>query len=179
MLRRMLLVFVSLSVFSSASSLSCRWMHHKFRQHSNNSLDLIERMAHTSTNTTEDAEVSFPHNLYNQASEASAEDKLRFTVQILEEMAALFEEDHSNASWEENTVDHFLIVVTQQADGLHSCIKSHGHKKKNKKLHMYFKRLSHILEQMGHSAESWELIRKEMKTHLMRADQLASSLLTN
>uniref|UniRef100_A0A8C3G0H9 Interferon a3-like n=1 Tax=Cyclopterus lumpus TaxID=8103 RepID=A0A8C3G0H9_CYCLU len=166
MLRRMLLVFVSLSVFSSASSLSCRWMHHKFRQHSNNSLDLIERMCH------ESAPVVFELIFFFQA-----EDKLRFTVQILEEMAALFEEDHSNASWEENTVDHFLIVVTQQADGLHSC--SHGHKKKNKKLHMYFKRLSHILEQMGHSAESWELIRKEMKTHLMRADQLASSLLTN
>uniref|UniRef100_A0A8C2ZD10 Interferon n=1 Tax=Cyclopterus lumpus TaxID=8103 RepID=A0A8C2ZD10_CYCLU len=169
MLRRMLLVFVSLSVFSSASSLSCRWMHHKFRQHSNNSLDLIERMAHTSTNTTEDAEVSFPHNLYNQASEASAEDKLRFTVQILEEMAALFEEDHSNASWEENTVDHFLIVVTQQADGLHSCIKSHGHKKKNKKLHI----IGPVLIMMIF------LCLKEMKTHLMRADQLASSLLTN
>ncbi|XP_056286094.1 interferon a3-like [Pseudoliparis swirei] len=178
MLSRMLLVFLSLSLFSSASSLSCRWMDHKFRQHSHNSLDLIERMAHNSTKTTEDVEVNFPHHLYSQASKASAEDKLRFTIQILEEMAALFEKDHSNASWEEITVDHFLIVVTQQADGLHSCVKSHGHKKQNKKLRMYFKRLSHIMEQMGHSAESWELIRKEMKTHLMRADQLASSLLT-
>ncbi|XP_075948929.1 interferon a3-like [Anarhichas minor] len=191
MLSRVLLVCLSLSLYSSASSLSCRWVDHKFRQHSRNSLDLIDTMvsallldiAHNSTNTTEDAEVNFPNDLYRQASKASlfffqAEDKLSFTVQILEEMAALFEEDHSNASWEENTVDHFLIVVTQQADGLHSC--SHGQKKKNKKLHMHFKRLSrHVLEQMGHSAESWELIRKEMKTHLMRADQLVLSLLTN
>ncbi|XP_031697172.1 interferon a3-like [Anarrhichthys ocellatus] len=180
MLSRVLLVCLSLSLYSSASSLSCRWVDHKFRQHSRNSLDLIDTMAHNSTNTTEDAEVNFPNDLYKQASKASAEDKLSFTVQILEEMAALFEEDHSNASWEENTVDQFLMVVTQQANGLHSCIKSLGQKKKNKKLHMHFKRLSrHVLEQMGHSAESWELIRKEMKTHLMRADQLVLSLLTN
>ncbi|XP_054455170.1 interferon a3-like [Anoplopoma fimbria] len=180
MFTRILLVCLSLSLYSSGSSLSCRWMDHKFRQHSKNSLDLIETMAHNSTNTTEHAEVNFPNDLYSQASRSSAEDKLSFTVHILEEMAALFEEDHSNASWEESTVDHFLILVTQQADGLHSCITSHGHKKKNKKLHMYFKRLSrHVLEQMGHSAESWELIRKQMKTHLTRADQLVSSLLTN
>ncbi|XP_031697171.1 interferon a3 [Anarrhichthys ocellatus] len=186
MLSRVLLVCLSLSLYSSASSLSCRWVDHKFRQHSRNSLDLIDTMAHNSTNTTEDAEVNFPNDLYKQASKASAEDKLSFTVQILEEMVALFEEDHSNASWEENTVDQFLMVVTQQANGLHSCVSrlyettvSHN-KKKNKKLHMHFKRLSrHVLEQMGHSAESWELIRKEMKTHLMRADQLVLSLLTN
>lgn len=51
-----------------------------------------------------------------------AEDKLHFTVQVLEEAAALFEEDHSNASWEENTVENFVNVVNQQADGLRSCV---------------------------------------------------------
>ncbi|KAI3372726.1 hypothetical protein L3Q82_023188 [Scortum barcoo] len=30
----------------------------------------------------------------------------------------------------------------------------------------------------GNSAEAWELIRNEIQTHLMRADLLASSLLT-
>ncbi|XP_050923075.1 uncharacterized protein LOC127139318 [Lates calcarifer] len=106
-----------------------------------------------STNSTEDAEVedtvAFPNDLYSQASKASAEDKLGFTVQVLEEMAVLFEEDHSAASWEESTVKDFVNIVTQQADGLHSCTGSHSHKKKNKKLHMYFKRLSgHVLERM-------------------------------
>nr|XP_040032887.1 interferon a3-like [Gasterosteus aculeatus aculeatus] len=180
MLCRMFSVFVCLSLYSSASSLSCRWVDHKFSHLSRTSMDLLDTLAHNSTNSTEDSENNFPNNLYSQASKASAEDKLRFSVQILEEMAALFEEDHSNASWEEQTVDHFLIVVTKQADSLHSCIKSHGHKRKNKKLQMYFKRLSHrVLEQMGHSAESWELIRKEMKAHLMKTDQLVLSLLSN
>ncbi|XP_051273606.1 interferon a3-like isoform X2 [Dicentrarchus labrax] len=172
------------SLYSAGSSLSCRWiMDHKFRQHSENSLALLDTMANNSTNTTEDAEVedtvAFPNLLYRQASKASAEDQLAFTVQILDETAALFEEDHSSASWEENTVEDFVNVVTRQADNLRSCIGSHGHKKKNTKLHMHFRRLSHhVLKKMGHSAEAWELIRKEIKTHLMRADQLVSSLLT-
>lgn len=53
-----------------------------------------------------------------------AEDKLAFTVQVLEEVAALFEEDHSSAaSWEESTVEDFVNVVTQQADGLRPCVR--------------------------------------------------------
>ncbi|XP_051273607.1 interferon a3-like [Dicentrarchus labrax] len=184
MLNRIFFVCLSLSLYSAGSSLSCRWiMDHKFRQHSENSLALLDTMANNSTNTTEDAEVedtvAFPNLLYRQASKASAEDQLAFTVQILNETAALFEEDHSSASWEENTVEDFVNVVTQQADNLRSCIGSHGHKKTNKKLQMYFMKLSsHVLKKMGHSAEAWELIRTEIKTHLMRADQLVSSLLT-
>nr|XP_033466962.1 uncharacterized protein LOC117247002 [Epinephelus lanceolatus] len=133
--------------------------------------------ASNSTNSTEDAEVddtvSFPNHLYSQASKASAEDKVAFTVQILEEMVALLEGGYSSASWEENTEENFLSVVSRQAVGLRSCTVHH---KESKKLHMYFKRLSsHVLEQMGHSAEAWELIRREMKSHLKRVDQLLLS----
>uniref|UniRef100_A0AAQ4PNL3 Uncharacterized protein n=1 Tax=Gasterosteus aculeatus aculeatus TaxID=481459 RepID=A0AAQ4PNL3_GASAC len=179
MLCRMFLVFVCLSLYSSASSLSCRWVDHKFSHLSRTSMDLLDTL------------VSGPllFWMFFKVSDCvytavhltdlllQAEDKLRFSVQILEEMAALFVEDHSNASWDEQTVDHFLFVVTKQADSLHSCIKSHGHKRKNKKLQMYFKRLSHHV--LDHSAESWELIRKEMKAHLMKTDQLVLSLLSN
>ncbi|KAF3704169.1 Interferon a3 [Channa argus] len=215
MLHRVFFVCLFLALCSAASSLSCNWMDHKFRQFSKNSLDLIDTMANNSTSTTggaeEDDTVTFPSDLYSQA-RASAEDKLGFTVQVLEEVVRLFEADHSSASWQESTVENFLNIVTRQAEGLRSCIGAHIHTKKNKKLHMYFKRLSHhVLENkasfsidlsndnthihlviiigliiehqinsslQGHSAEAWELIRKEIKTHLLRTDQLVSSLLT-
>ncbi|XP_035469301.1 interferon a3-like [Scophthalmus maximus] len=178
-----LFVCLCLGLYSAGSALSCRWMDHKFRQYSENSLDLLRTMAHNSTNSTEEAEVeetvAFPNDLYSQASKASAEDRLGFTVQVLDEVVVLFEEDHSSASWEERGVENFLNVVTQLADGLRSCLKSHSHKKKSKKLQMYFKRLSrHILERMNHSAESWELIRMEIQSHLLRTVPLVSSLLT-
>lgn len=99
----------------------------------------------TNSNTTEDT-VAFPNDLYRQALNASvshtahietcgfhrifnkrllllqAEDKMAFTVQVLNETAALFEEDYSAASWDENTVDNFVNVITQQADSLRSCV---------------------------------------------------------
>ncbi|CAJ1080120.1 interferon phi 4 isoform X2 [Xyrichtys novacula] len=111
-------------------------------------------MASNSTNSTEDTalrhSVGFPHDLYTQASKAAAEDKVILTVQVLDETMTLFSKNHSAASWEERTADNFLGVVSRQADGLRSC---------------------------GHGAEVWELIRKEIKAHLMTADQLISSLL--
>ncbi|XP_061564235.1 interferon a3-like [Cololabis saira] len=180
MLTRVFCALLLLCLYSSGSSLSCRWIDHKFRDYSENSLDLLEMMVNNSTNTTEDAEentVAFPHHLYNQTSAASAEDKVAFTVQVLREVCALFEEDDSSSSWQERTLENFLNVVNRQADQLHSCIRSPAHKK-NTKLHMYFKRLTnHILKKMGHSAGAWELIRQEIKAHLLRADQLVSTLL--
>ncbi|XP_034435455.1 interferon a3-like [Hippoglossus hippoglossus] len=183
MLNRIFFVCLCLCLYSAGSAMSCKWMDHKFKQFSENSLDLLDMMVHNSTNTTEDAEVeenvAFPEDLYSQVSQASAQDKLGFTVQVLNGVADLFEKDYSSASWEERRVDDFRNIVTQQADGLRSCIASHSPKKNNKKLHMYFKRLSNqVLKQMDYSAESWELIRKESKNHLMRSYLLISSLLT-
>uniref|UniRef100_A0A3B4F153 Interferon a3-like n=1 Tax=Pundamilia nyererei TaxID=303518 RepID=A0A3B4F153_9CICH len=177
MMSRILFACLFLGLVTAGSSLSCKWMDHKFRQHNEETLNLLDTMVYNSTNTTEDAEgevtLAFPNHLYRQASKASAEDKLAFTVQILEEVAALFEEDHSAASWEDSTVRNFLNIVSKQAEELHSC--------KNSQLYfrtkMYFKRLSDdVLKKKGHSAEAWEVIRKETKAHLMRAEQLASSL---
>ncbi|XP_053197465.1 interferon a3-like [Scomber japonicus] len=178
MMNRIFLSCLLLSLYSAGSSLSCRWLDHKFRQYNQRSSELLDTMVNNSTNTTEDAEleVAFPHDLYTQASKASAGERLGFIVQTLDQMALLFQEDHNSTSWEENTVDDFVNVVSEQADGLRSCIGRHNHK--NKKLRMYFKRLSGHIGRMGHSAEVWVLIRKEMKVHLFRVNQLASSLIT-
>uniref|UniRef100_A0A3Q2V2Q4 Interferon a3-like n=1 Tax=Haplochromis burtoni TaxID=8153 RepID=A0A3Q2V2Q4_HAPBU len=180
MISRVFFACLFLGLVTAGSSLSCRWMDHKFKQHNEETLNLLDAMANNSTNITEvEVTVAFPNHLYHQVSKSSVEDKLAFTVQILEEVAALFEEDHSSASWEDSTVRNLLNIVSKQAEELRSCIGSHSHKKKTTKLHMYFKRLSHhILKEMGHSAEAWEVIRKETKAHLMRAEQLASSLHT-
>lgn len=53
---------------------------------------------------------------------SQAEIKLAFAAQILNETAALFEGDYSGASWEENNVENFVNVLTQQADNLRSCV---------------------------------------------------------
>ncbi|XP_070847197.1 interferon a3-like [Chaetodon trifascialis] len=178
MLYRILFVCLALGVLSAASPLRCRWVtEEKFKEHSKNYLKQLNMMASNSTNTTGAASaedtVAFPDALYSQASEAADEDKLAFAVQILEGVAALFEEDHSSASWEEVTMETFVNVVTQQADSLRSCLGSHN--PKNMKLQRYFTRLSRsVLKKLGHSAEAWELIREQVKRHLMSTDLLIS-----
>ncbi|XP_037836933.1 interferon a3-like [Kryptolebias marmoratus] len=176
MLSRVLFACLFLGLYGACASLSCRWMDHKFRQFSENSLNLLEMMGNNSTNSTEDEEesaVAFPHHLYGQAARASAEEKVAFTAQVLKEVSALLEEDDGSSSWEEVTAENFLSVVNKQAEELLSC-------KKNTKLHLYFRRLSaQVLKKRGHSAEAWELIRREVRGHLMRADHLISSLLAH
>ncbi|KAM9716172.1 interferon a3-like [Menidia menidia] len=163
-----------LGLCSPGSSLSCRWMDHKFRQYSENSLVLIDMMA---SDYTGQHEVAFPHHLYSQASKLSPADKVAFAAQVLKEVCELLEEEDGSSSWEESTVEHFLNVIIRQGEELSACIG--GHKKTNRKLHMYFKRLPRtVFVQMGRSAEAWELIRREIKSHLMEMDLLVASLLT-
>uniref|UniRef100_A0A3P9BFE9 Uncharacterized protein n=1 Tax=Maylandia zebra TaxID=106582 RepID=A0A3P9BFE9_9CICH len=133
---------------------TCKWMDHKFRQHNEETLNLLDTMVSWRS-------LVFPNHLYRQVSISSAEDKLAFTVQVLEEVAALFEEDNSSASWEDSTVRNFLNIVNKQAEELHSCLSSLS--KKNSQL--YFKRLS-------------DDVLKKKVPHLLRAEPLASSLHT-
>ncbi|XP_055006002.1 interferon a3-like [Boleophthalmus pectinirostris] len=167
------------ALVGAGSALSCRWIEHNYGDYRDNSLVLLSAVGNNSIssfNSTEDADlqdtVAFPNELYNHASNAITEERLRFMAQLLDEIVSLFEEDQSAASWHESAVDDFLNVITQQADGLRSCVTNQSSKRKNKKLSLYFKRLSTLLEQMGHNAEAWEWIRREVKLHLQRADLL-------
>uniref|UniRef100_A0A3P9LLR6 Interferon phi 4 n=1 Tax=Oryzias latipes TaxID=8090 RepID=A0A3P9LLR6_ORYLA len=186
MLHRLVFACALVSLAGAEFSVRCRWLDHKFKQFSDTSLDLLEKMVNNATNSTEgdateDIEVDFPHHLYRQASKESAENQVAFTVQVLKEVSALFEEeDSSSSSWQQITVEKFLGVVNRQADELHSCVSESLVHKKNRKLRMYFKRLlDHILKKQGYSAEAWETIRKETKAHLLRAQRLLSPLISS
>uniref|UniRef100_A0A8C6SP71 Interferon phi 4 n=1 Tax=Neogobius melanostomus TaxID=47308 RepID=A0A8C6SP71_9GOBI len=159
----MLRILLVCALVGAGSALSCRWMERKYQEYRDSSLAQLNAMV--------DA-VTFPNELYNQASKAVAEERLRFVVQLLEEIFALFDgEDQTFVSWQEMAVDDFLNVITQQADGLRSC-----HKKSHRKMSMYFKRLAlHVLEEMEHSADAWELIREQVRLHIYRAQRLAEA----
>uniref|UniRef100_A0A8C6SQK3 Uncharacterized protein n=1 Tax=Neogobius melanostomus TaxID=47308 RepID=A0A8C6SQK3_9GOBI len=148
-------------------------MERKYQEYRDSSLAQLNAMANNtiSINSTEDYEdaVTFPNELYNQASKA--EERLRFVVQLLEEIFALFDgEDQTFVSWQEMAVDDFLNVITQQADGLRSCVSGPW------QLIVLGK---HFDKTTGHSAETWEWIRKEVKLHLLRSDMLVPRKTTN
>uniref|UniRef100_A0A3B3U893 Uncharacterized protein n=1 Tax=Poecilia latipinna TaxID=48699 RepID=A0A3B3U893_9TELE len=158
MLSRIFFACIFLSLFCACSPLSCRWMEHKFRQY------------RASVRHLQNQKLIFIFDYLH------AEGKLAFTVQVLKEVSALFKEDDGSSPWQEVTMEHFLNVVNKQADELQLCVST-IHLRPNRRLHVYFKRLSNsVFGQMGHSAEAWELIRREIKLHLIRADHLVSSL---
>uniref|UniRef100_A0A3B4AMM9 Uncharacterized protein n=1 Tax=Periophthalmus magnuspinnatus TaxID=409849 RepID=A0A3B4AMM9_9GOBI len=164
MMFRMILVC---ALVGAGSALSCRWMEHKYRDYRDNSLGLLNAMVNnsiSSINSTEDADledaVAFPNELYNVASKAIVSRQMIHYKQMMMDYLH-FRQRRGSDSW--------------HTDGLRSCVASQSLKRKNRKLSMYFKRLSTLLEQMSHSAEAWEWIHTEVKLHLQRADLLIAA----
>uniref|UniRef100_A0A3B4AL33 Uncharacterized protein n=1 Tax=Periophthalmus magnuspinnatus TaxID=409849 RepID=A0A3B4AL33_9GOBI len=175
MMNKILLVCL---LFNAGSSLTCKWMDRDFKLYSeNSSLDQLNEMVNkyiSSKGPDFEDVLSFPNKLYTRVSKAPAEKRLTFVAQLLDEIVVLFEENQTCASWHESAVDDFLNVMTQQLHGLRSCVASQSLKRKNKKLSMYFKKLSKWLKQKGHSTGAWEWVHKEVKLHLYRADLLVA-----
>ncbi|XP_054608977.1 interferon a3-like [Dunckerocampus dactyliophorus] len=167
-----------LSLMSAAAASGCWWMDNRFNTYHEESLKLLDQMA---ANTTEDAEnpVAFPKHVYERAAEASVADRLALVVQILQEVGDLFDQKNTSSSaWDERTLDSFLNIIHEEKSGLQSCLdRTHGKtqngKGKNRKLCSYFTRLSRsVLKGKQHSAEAWEMIRKEVQMHLFQASRL-------
>ncbi|KAK7919346.1 hypothetical protein WMY93_010630 [Mugilogobius chulae] len=193
-------------LFAAGSPLTCKWMDRDFQQYSERSLALLKIMKNNSTNSTDDAElddaVAFPNELYRHASKESRTERLSFVAHVLDEIMVLFEEDQTHAPWSSSAAEDFLNVISQQANGVRSCVSSsqsspkifashaavkkivlnsecclyfgqagigkHTHHKKNqRKMTMYFKR--------SHSADAWELVRKEIRLHLYRVHRVATA----
>ncbi|XP_035603508.1 interferon phi 4 isoform X1 [Oncorhynchus keta] len=153
-------------------SVGCRWMDdHKFLQHSETLMNLLNIMG--GEFTTDSVDIPFPEDLYEQAEHLPTDDTIWFILQTLDKIAELFDgELHS--VWDEKKVEIFLNVLTSQSDGLQSCVRAQ--KKNSKNLQMYFKRLNnHVLKRMAYSAHAWELVRKEVRTHLRRLVLLGSA----
>uniref|UniRef100_A0A8C6SQ25 Uncharacterized protein n=1 Tax=Neogobius melanostomus TaxID=47308 RepID=A0A8C6SQ25_9GOBI len=176
MLNRILLV----CLLFAGSSLTCKWMDTNFKRYTEGALALLKTMKMNSTNSTDDVELpdasAFPNELYRHASKAPRSEKRSFAAHVLDEIVVLFGEDQTHASWSARTGEDFLNVITQQADEWPLVVNHHQHKKSHRKMSMYFKRLAlHVLEEMEHSADAWELIREQVRLHIYRAQRLAES----
>ncbi|XP_039472708.1 interferon a3-like [Oreochromis aureus] len=191
MISRIFIACLFLGMYSTGSSLSCKWIvkhpgnkMSQFSLHNKIALGQLHMMVsallcimfNMITNTTKiEHNVTFPNQLYQQTSNATDEDKLAFVVQILKEVFDLFEKNRSSAPWEENTVENFLNIVNKQAEKLHSCVGSHS----NTTQLTHFKGLSNeTLKDNGYSAEAWEEIRNITQAHLRQCAFLVETLET-
>uniref|UniRef100_A0A3B4EZ01 Uncharacterized protein n=1 Tax=Pundamilia nyererei TaxID=303518 RepID=A0A3B4EZ01_9CICH len=157
MISRIFFASLFLGMYSTGSSLSCKWIvkdpgdkMSQFSLHNKQALGLLDMMV-SITNTTKVAEiehnVAFPNRLYHQKSKATvlfSFTSLHLAVQ------------HSSASWR---------ASADEGNRTTSYTKCRAE-------------IQRTSEPSGHSAETLEVIRNETKAHLVRADKLVSSLMT-
>ncbi|RXN12073.1 interferon a3-like protein [Labeo rohita] len=143
---RLVQICLLLSACSFSSVLSCRWIEDKFKQYHGISLDLIRKMGEKIHNDHENIN-PIPHDLINSHREAEPEKQILFVIQALMEITVLF--DDAVVPWDAKKLEGFLIGAYKI--------------KKNKKLHLYFKRLRQMTEvNKKDGGQSWEIVRKRV-----------------
>ncbi|XP_018516925.1 interferon a3 [Lates calcarifer] len=156
-----------------APALCCDWLTH-YSRHSNISRTLILQMGDPLT--TEESKVSFPYRLYKDIRNTEVESQLVFIRDSLELILNLYHHDnHSSIAWDTDKMDHFLMSVDRQIDGLNTCVSMN--KRADSRLRKYYRRLEkRTLYLTGGAPASWELIRKETKLHLDQLELLVASI---
>ncbi|XP_057213811.1 interferon phi 4 [Triplophysa rosa] len=153
------LLCLVLSVCTLRSVLGCRWIKHKFQHHHRVSLDLIEKMGEKiiEGHKNKSSINPIPYELINSYRTVEAEKQILFVIQTLMEITGVFE-DADSAPWDKSTMEDFSNIIHEQIDGLQLCgaFKT----KRNKKLHLYFRRLRQMIELKTEDAgKGWEIIR--------------------
>nr|WCF43306.1 type I interferon h [Lates calcarifer] len=156
-----------------APALCCDWLTH-YSRHSNISRTLILQMGDPLI--TEESKVSFPYRLYKDIRNTEVESQLVFIRDSLELILNLYHHDnHSSIAWDTDKMDHFLMSVDRQIDGLNTCVSMN--KRADSRLRKYYRRLEkRTLYLTGGAPASWELIRKETKLHLDQLELLVASI---
>ncbi|XP_073685093.1 interferon a3-like [Garra rufa] len=167
---RLVQLCLLLSACGFSSVLSCRWIEHKFKQHHGSSLNLIRNMGEKIHNDHKDIN-PIPHDLINEHREAEREKQIQFVIQALIEITALF--DDAVVPWGAKKRDDFLAVMHEEIDGLRSC--GAYKMKRNKKLHLYFKRLRQMTEVNKDGGQSWEIVRKRVISFMNQLEFFTSS----
>ncbi|XP_061613100.1 interferon phi 4 [Phyllopteryx taeniolatus] len=165
---QIIVAFLFRSAMSNVADVSgCPWIKNEYNRYYDQALKLLKEMA---GNNAEDLKspVVFPGNLYERAANKSAFSRLSFEVQVLREVANLFDNDHASSVLDRTTLDHFLNIIHQQKDGLQTCMNNKKPRWSNK-LANYFKRLS---MEVRDQKEAWEMIIREAKMHIFQAGLL-------
>uniref|UniRef100_A0A4W4FEX0 Uncharacterized protein n=1 Tax=Electrophorus electricus TaxID=8005 RepID=A0A4W4FEX0_ELEEL len=108
-----------------------------------------------------------------------ADDQVKFLAEVTEQISELFNADLDAVKWKEQALDHFLSILKgRQLKELKNCVSTKEQRHTNMTLKKHFRKLKRILKKANYSADSWEQIRRLVRSHLMRMDIIASNLKT-
>ncbi|KAI3359466.1 hypothetical protein L3Q82_013768, partial [Scortum barcoo] len=118
--------------------LCCDWLRH-YGHISNASLTLIQLMG--GQLTKQESPVSFPYKLYTRIRNAEVESQLVFIRDSLEQISDLYlHNNHSSVTWDTNKMEHFLMSIHRQTDGLKGCVSTKS--RADSRLRKYYRRLA-------------------------------------
>ncbi|XP_067089427.1 interferon phi 1 isoform X2 [Osmerus mordax] len=152
----------------------CDWLRYSYRLLSAESLKMLQEMG---GDYTEDASpVPFPESQYKKMIySAEPKDQVRFLNESIYQITELFNGNMQAVKWDSKKLDDFLNLIHRQFYNLKSCVPPQV--KPDMNLKRYFRKLNRkVLRKMKYSANAWELVRKETKSHLLRLDIIAALL---
>ncbi|XP_046894611.1 interferon a3-like [Hypomesus transpacificus] len=151
----------------------CDWLRYSYGLLSAESLKMLQEMG--GDYTEDPSPVPFPESQYKKIYSAEPKDQVRFLNESIYQITRLFNGNMQAVKWDSKKLDDFLNLNYRQFSELKSCVPPQVRPDKN--LRRYFRKLNRkVLRKMKHSADAWELIRKETKSHLLRLDIIAAQL---
>uniref|UniRef100_A0A4W4FEU6 Uncharacterized protein n=1 Tax=Electrophorus electricus TaxID=8005 RepID=A0A4W4FEU6_ELEEL len=151
-------------VFYSAQSpcTACTWITSgEYRIKSKESLSQLQEMGGEFSQVY----ITFPFKVYATIMTTKADDQVKFLAEVTEQISELFNADLDAVKWKEQALDHFLSILKgRQLKELKNCVSVQKE---------YY---SPTCPCRNYSADSWEQIRRLVRSHLMRMDIIASNL---
>uniref|UniRef100_A0A3P8VGZ9 Uncharacterized protein n=1 Tax=Cynoglossus semilaevis TaxID=244447 RepID=A0A3P8VGZ9_CYNSE len=133
----------------------------QYSHYSSISLKLVDNMGGQLSG--QDPPVYFPYRLYRRIRCSREERQLSFVRESLELIFDLYRTNNTYpATWEKNTIQHFLISLERLMDTLDQCVS-------NK-----YQCVTNEYNSTHGSSESWKFVMSETKTHLEQLHLLVS-----
>uniref|UniRef100_A0A6J0TC32 Interferon alpha-C-like n=1 Tax=Pogona vitticeps TaxID=103695 RepID=A0A6J0TC32_9SAUR len=104
------------------------------------------------------------------------EENSRVTIQeILQQTSRIFTQNHSELSWDENSISAFLAGLDQQIQNLERCLSASPRSQQVQltrlRVKRYFQKLSGLLKEKEYSQCSWEIVWIQVKQCFVQINQ--------
>ncbi|XP_058858780.1 interferon a3-like [Acipenser ruthenus] len=174
-------IFVMVAV-SQSFSLGCKWIQHRYKDVSRDSLQLITHMGKEFVMNEEHVEnIPSPGGVYITNSQVS---NISIIYKVLHHISKLYNGNMDSVRWDREKLDRFQSNLHTQTVHLKQCMdkevihSSGDHGKENQRIIHYFKKLENYLKRKKNSAHAWEIIRTQVWKHLQHLDLITASLRT-
>ncbi|KAJ7335434.1 hypothetical protein JRQ81_013375 [Phrynocephalus forsythii] len=173
MISKAWLLHISLLAFwGEISSQGCSHLRSRLQRANKNNLELLDhKPGSTISQQCIGDIVSFsPNEDSLQNIDVSDEENAKLAVkEILQQTGHIFTQNHTQLSWDENTMRAFQAGLDQQIQNLERCLSASPRSQRMQitrlRVKRYFQKLRDLLKEKEHSQCAWEIVWIQLKAH--------------